>query len=891
VTLQPRPRDWANRLATSLRRHETERREARPALARYQELEEIGRGGMGIVYRARDTLLGRDVALKVLADEAGLTPDARERFLREAEVAARLSHPNIIPVFDTGEFEGRVFFAMKLVDGERLDRARLDLRSALGALRDAARAIQHAHEQGVIHRDLKPSNLMVDRQGIVYVMDFGLARRSDPAARLTLTGRILGTPAYMPPEQTRGLPTDARSDVYSLGATMYEVLSGHAPFTGPNELEVLKSAQLEEPVPPRRRNPAIPKDVEAVILKAMDKSPDRRYASAADLAEDIRRYLDGEPVTAPTRGTLYRLRKKVARHRWRVIAGTSLAALAAIAVLLRLMLDKRDVEIAGALSDREQLLRIDSVESAFREALRTRALPEASAKFETLLKLAPKRAEPLLPDLLDLEFDLGIERLAERAKEGKVDRFKDEYKRLQAERFQGRRDKLSRIVLDLGLKLAGNEAVTWLDEAFRLGMRDGDLFEKRALALVGEKQWARAHEDFKEYKERKRPKPSEICHEFARLFAQLGTDAFGREAWQEAIEQFTAALDLEPDDPRLLHDRGLARRRAGRPLEEALADLEKALQKAGFQPHEEWSEVAVAHSRKLAEAWKDPVPENRRRAWNDATKWLDLLIERGPGDLSDLRLERARMKRRLGDPKSALEDADAAKDSAEAFLLRGQLHHLLDEHQAASYDLDRAVQARASPLALFWRASARHLPAGLENSEAVLDACLSDRRAALAAGLESPHARSQAATILAERGLRAPAAESRPLFDEAVDLASAALRKPIVLSEDEYVAERGERAGRSYPEAVSRFERNGLVIRATAHTGRKDYAAAIKDCTEAIKLDEAFARAYLWRAVAHRRSGALDPAKKDYARVLEISTDASERDAAEKGLKSLGSPP
>ena len=329
---QVEPGDWVNRLSDSIRDHESTRRRFRSQPPRYEVRGELGRGGMGVIYRAWDSQLGREVALKVLSLDAADSAEARERFLREAQLAAQLSHPNIVPVYDSGEHEGQIFLAMQLIDGPTLDRSKLQLKDALTAMRDAARAVQHAHEHGIIHRDLKPSNLMIDRQGRVFVADFGLARRSDGAAGLTLSGCIMGTPAYMPPEQARGQAVDARSDVYSLGATMYEVLSGKAPFSGPNGMEVMKAVLLDEPPFPRRHNPAIPKDIEAVIVKAMAKSPSARYATAGELADDLQHWLKGEAVRAPMRGTLYRFRKKVLRHRWRVLAGAAAAAFFSLGV-------------------------------------------------------------------------------------------------------------------------------------------------------------------------------------------------------------------------------------------------------------------------------------------------------------------------------------------------------------------------------------------------------------------------------------------------------------------------------------------------------------------------------------------------------------------------------
>lgn len=319
--------DWVTRLSATIRGHESSRIRRQETLARYEIQGELGRGGMGVIYRARDLQLDRIVALKVLRPEADESAEARERFLREAQLAAQLNHPNIVPVFDTGEHQGQIFLSMPLIEGTTLDKASLDPRQAAQALHDGARGVQHAHDRGIIHRDLKPGNLMIDRQGRLFVMDFGLARRRGNAPSLTLSGIAIGTPAYMPPEQARGQAVDVRSDVYSLGATLYEVLAGHPPFKGANAMEIMKAVTLDEPPPLRSQRAGVPKDLEAIVLKAMAKKPEARYASAAELADDLERFLKGEPVRAPSCGPFYRLRKRITRHRWRVLAATSLGAL------------------------------------------------------------------------------------------------------------------------------------------------------------------------------------------------------------------------------------------------------------------------------------------------------------------------------------------------------------------------------------------------------------------------------------------------------------------------------------------------------------------------------------------------------------------------------------
>jgi tetratricopeptide (TPR) repeat protein/predicted Ser/Thr protein kinase len=298
---------------------------------RYRLVRELGRGGMGVVYEAEDVALRRRVAVKRLNLPAGVGPGLAEQVLREARAAARLDHPNIAAVYDAHADA----IVMQFVDGQALSEvAEPPLRQLVGWMRDAARAVHHAHEHGIVHRDLKPHNLMVAGERVV-VTDFGLAKELAVDTSLSLSGSVLGTPSYMPPEQAggRAREVDARSDVYALGATLYDRLAGRPPFVEKDLVALLRAVVEDEPAPLRALTPDVPRDLALVVHKCLEKDKARRYASAAELADDLERWLDGRAVLAKAPSLGYRLEKSVRRHRTAVTASVLLAlfALAAVA--------------------------------------------------------------------------------------------------------------------------------------------------------------------------------------------------------------------------------------------------------------------------------------------------------------------------------------------------------------------------------------------------------------------------------------------------------------------------------------------------------------------------------------------------------------------------------
>jgi tetratricopeptide (TPR) repeat protein len=409
-------------------------------LGEYRIVREVARGGMGVVYEAIQTSLNRRVALKVLPAGVLLSGSAPERFAREAATAGRLHHTSIVPVYAIGQEQGIHFYAMQYIEGRSLSEHLKRLRqTGTRPGRDyfarvarwgqqAAEALDYAHNEGIVHRDIKPSNLLLDARDNVWITDFGLAR-IDALTTITVTGDLLGTARYMSPEQARGGRTriDARTDIYSLGAALYELLGLQPAFDGDSREVVLNQITFADPPPLRRLNPAIPRDLETIVAKCMEKEPDRRYARARDLAEDCRRFLAGESIRARRTPLVVKAARVLRRHRLLALAAVLVLALGTTALVLlvnlrhaqgqrcvdeayQAILFDEDYGRATRLLDRASALGVDSVElhlyRAFiplagyrpREALPhlTRALQLAPGHVESNLALA--WAYSMIPD-------------------------------------------------------------------------------------------------------------------------------------------------------------------------------------------------------------------------------------------------------------------------------------------------------------------------------------------------------------------------------------------------------------------------------------------------------------------------------------------------------------
>src|SRR5438128_4570324 len=307
-------------------------------LGDYELLEEIGRGGQGVVFRARQKSLNRTVALKVISLGQWASKAHLKRFRLEAEAAAHLDHPGIVPIHEVGERDGQCYFSMKFVEGGQLDevvrRAPMSIRQGAELIAKVARTVHYAHEHGILHRDIKPGNILLDANGEPHLTDFGLARLVESESSVTHTLEVLGTPSYMAPEQAVGnnAAISSVTDVYGLGAVLYQLLTGQPPFAGGTTYETIKLLLDTEPRQPRLLNPKIDRDLSTICLKCLEKDPKRRYSSALALAEDLERWLKHEPILGRHTGIVARGKKWVRRNPTSALLAASLVALAAAAV-------------------------------------------------------------------------------------------------------------------------------------------------------------------------------------------------------------------------------------------------------------------------------------------------------------------------------------------------------------------------------------------------------------------------------------------------------------------------------------------------------------------------------------------------------------------------------
>ena len=379
-------------MSSTLAPGETRNGEPGSALVRrfadYELREEIARGGMGVVFKATQISLHRDVAVKMIL--AGQLASATEvaRFRTEAEAAANLDHPNILPIYEVGEHHGEHYFSMKFIDGGSLAKmirgSTVEPRAAARLMETVARAVHFAHQRGILHRDLKPANILLDGGGHPYVTDFGLAKRIEGDTGVTQSGAIVGTPGYMAPEQARAEKVLTTAvDTYALGAILYELLAGQPPFRAATPLDTVLQVLEREPEPPSRVRPGVPRDLETICLKCLQKEPHKRYASAEALADDLARFREDRPIMARPVSRLERGWRWCRRNP--VVATLSAVGVAGVVVAVLLLNQERSKTL-------ENLARAEGAERSLTTQLKITELAE-HAQADQLWKSYRDQAE------------------------------------------------------------------------------------------------------------------------------------------------------------------------------------------------------------------------------------------------------------------------------------------------------------------------------------------------------------------------------------------------------------------------------------------------------------------------------------------------------------------
>ncbi len=869
-------------------------------LGRYELVEELGRGGMGVVWKAWDPQLRRHVALKRIRAEDGGDPEALERFVREARAAASLRHPHIVPVYDIGQQGDALFFVAELVEGVPLDQWARRPHTALGSaelVRLVAGALAHAHAHGVVHRDVKPGNILVDAEGRPHLVDFGLARQLDGAARrLTGADVLMGTPQYMSPEQAIGGARDVgpASDQFSLGAVLYELLTGVPPFAGDTLRELIVAISDRDPIPPTRRAPGVDRDLDTICLKALEKDPTRRYRDAGAFAEDLARYLAGAPIAARSPSPLRRLRKFARRHRSTALAALGAAGLAvgASAWLLAPGPSPPPPPATDLAAREKALSHVESARASLEQA--RRVLYRKSGTYVELRERSSaaraelERALELAPDLALARFLLA-ETYALESRRPEAEREVREAIRLDPE-LGPAHYLLGRLLLfrawadSLGVtseeqaangrrsRPPADEGVRAMEHAVAAGVGGGDPLATLTARLFADSLHAAGPEDWQDWWKRLETARAawgdrDGAEELHLLAGRFGDDG-------PAVDQaYDLALRIRPHFPEAGQSRACRRRAVG-DLGGCLDDLADAVE---FDPG-------------LAPAWALIASARQARGeLAEAALAMDRAIECWPGRAS-MHALRAEVRVDAGDPAGAVDDADRAI-ALDPTLWMGWFHRararsLAGDHAAALADLDRA--AELVPGALHVR-----IERGLERARAGdLPGAVAELREAIRLEPGSPAPFAALATVHEARGDVESALvswsdalnrdtedpeywEARAEIHDRLGNLGAAVRDwegaARLSPGDARRAGRLEAARARLREAASRppIDAQGWLDRAFDLQAAGDADGAIEAYTRALELAPRLSEALDARGVLRQRKGDRDGAMADFDRAIE----------------------
>jgi tetratricopeptide (TPR) repeat protein/predicted Ser/Thr protein kinase len=876
-------------------------------LGKYVKVSPLGSGGMGQVWKGWDRELGRWVALKFLHQS---DPNQEARLRREAQTAAALNHPHIASVYEVSAKDGAPFIAMQYIEGETLATfSRKDRRALVALLRDAALAVRHAHEQGVVHRDLKPANLMV-QSGRAFVMDFGLAKATSVDSSLSASGLIVGTPAYMSPEQARGgaAGVTAASDVYSLGTTLYELLTGRPPFHAEDIYDLLQQVVDRDPEPPRRIKPSIDRDLETIVLKCLEKDPARRYRTARELAEELDRWLQAEPILAHPPSALYRVRKFVVRRKALVAIGA--AGLAAVAVTAGLLVPRwqheRTLKELGPLRTQIAVVRewirqpfrmpeeiqralLAEIEGVSAYVERHPDLPQgylvrAQAQFyrgdlreaerdarEALRRNSAFRPAWTLLGRVQLETYVGLLTVES------VDPFKVTEEAARAvlsearESLQrGRTEGDPRVEIETwGLARTADDAVSGtLAEALHLYYVQGS--REEALRRLDEANRRSPSEEYCLWMARWLPRGEEQDRriretvEMAPLYiaghVERGSIQQARGDHDEAVRSYARAIACDPRSVAAYVGRGLLRGEM-EDQQGAIEDFTRALE---LDPRNTSAYIYRGAAQSMS--------GNEDGAIADCSKALEI-HPRSVGALVNRSVARKGKK----DYAGALEDLARAREInpkvPHAWANQAAVLHEMGRSQEALRDLSRAIDLDPNHLAVY------PLRARLRRHLNDLDGAIEDYGHAIQR--TPPRKTKVAAALYAERGMAR--LQKRDLDGGLAD-AKEALRLQPDLPGGAFVhasalLARGELepAIREYSRAIELDPRqsDAWLGRGQAQLFRGRLAEVIGDTSRAIALEPTNVAAYVTRAVARQRQKDFRGAEEDCTSVLAITPEAA----------------
>ena len=842
----------------------------------------LGAGGMGDVWKAWDTELNRWVALKFLR---GGDSDEILRFQREAQTAAQLSHPNIAAVFEVGRGHDRHYIAMQFVRGVTLETfPRNDRRRVVGLIRDAARALHYAHEHGVIHRDVKPAKLMVEGDRL-YVMDFGLAKQQSVASSLSQSGMAVGTPMYMSPEQARGESgaLDARTDVWGLAATLYELVAGRPPFRGKDLFETLTKVLEEEP-----RSTAsmagVDRDLDTIVMKGLEKNRARRYASAREMADDLDRWLQGEPIAARPVSALARLARRAMRHKGVVSALAGLLLVAVVGAIALMAQGSR-------ASKNMALAQVDRLASEARLKLL------AALWLDVLERRTDLQQQRVPLEKAKVEFDRSVEAVA---------RFAVEHPALPQGWYIVARGEFYRGRLDES-EAAAQKAIA-ADPAFRLAwLQIGmvSLWRTRELSL--------------------RIREEATVQITSEQSAQMkkAVDAFARAPGKGQVRDESTRWGLPPTIEDEVMERlavALARAYIAGDVAGACADLERAIADRTATEYLTWRAI-LATTIDDRQTWCDQAVraspgdpfarlvrgsnEVSAQKYQEALADFDHLLRIDERSIPAL-VDRSLCRTELGDPAGALADAQAATrlDPRNPFALNNRGALLLRAHRAddALADFEEALRLLPTFVSALSNRGSAQLELG-HPEQAMIDldeairidpqvftahlnrgiACrkLGDLRGAIASYTEAIRLHPNSAVAYYDRAIswRMGGDLTRAMadFNEAIRISPRFLSALIDRGKLRRDLHDLDGAMRDYDEVLRLAPTNTMALtnRGNALRVKGDLKAAIADFDESLRLDPTQANAFAGRATAKRMSGDLDGALADASEAIRLDPHLS----------------